>query len=238
MLEESAMTMRGAHESQRPSRLTMARSRGAVSGPLLMLLGAWGAIIPFIGHYWGYGFTPDNTWTWTTARGWMEVAPGAATFVGGLMLTGASNRVSAMLGGWLAALAGAWFALGLIFSPLWSAGYIGHPSATTTTDAVWERIGMFDGLGVVIVFLAALGLGRVSVVAWRDVEASRREIVLDDAGAGYAGTTPAAPAYPAEPTTTVPTTATGTAATTTGPMGDVSAGRPQTTTTTTTRRTR
>ena len=59
------MTTLGAHaerrsrvHAERPSRTATARSRGAMTGLLLMLLGAWGAIVPFIGHYWGYGFSP------------------------------------------------------------------------------------------------------------------------------------------------------------------------------------
>lgn len=157
-------------------RFGMARSRGAITGPVLMLLGAWGAIIPFIGHSFGYGFTPDNTWAWTAARGWLEVAPGVAVFVGGLLLMTTSNRASAMFGSWLAAAGGAWFVIGTTIAPYWSAGNIGTPSGDTHR-AVWERIGMFNGLGAVIVLFAAMAIGRVSVVGVRDVAAvrSRRE---------------------------------------------------------------
>jgi hypothetical protein len=172
-------TTRGTHE-ERPSRLAMARSRGAVTGLLLMILGAWGAIIPFIGHSFGYGFTPDNTWTWTAARGWLEVLPGCAAFVGGFLLTTSGNRLSAMVGGWLAAAAGAWFVLGTVISPWWSAGNIGTPVGNAN-HAVWERIGMFSGLGVAIVFLAAMALGRASVIGIRDIEAARaREVDVTD----------------------------------------------------------
>jgi hypothetical protein len=173
------MSTRGTHED-RPSRLAMARSRGAVTGPLLMLLGAWGALIPFIGHSFGYGFTPDNTWAWTAARGWLEVAPGCAALLGGALLTTTGNRLSAMVGGWLAAAAGAWFVLGTVVSPWWSAGNIGTPTGGTNL-AVWERIGMFSGLGVVIVLFAAMALGRASVIGLRDVEAGRaRQLDLTD----------------------------------------------------------
>jgi hypothetical protein len=166
----------------------MARSRGAITGFLLMLLGAWGALIPFIGHSFGYGFSPNNTWTWTAARGWLEVLPGAATFVAGGLIATSSNRMSAMVGGWLAAASGAWFVLGMVINPVWSAGNIGTPTGSTTT-AMWERIGMFDGLGVVIVLFAAIALGRTSVVGLRDVEAAQarqdadREIDVTDADA-------------------------------------------------------
>jgi hypothetical protein len=159
----------------------MARSRGALVGPLLMVLGAWGALIPFFGHSFSYGFGADNTWHWTAARGWLEVLPGAATFLGGFILTTAADRVSAMFAGWLAAAAGAWFVIGTVIAPWWSAGNIGTPVGDAH-HAVWERLGMFDGLGVVIAVLAVLAVGRASVIGVRDVAAaeSRREIDLTD----------------------------------------------------------
>jgi hypothetical protein len=39
--------------------LRVRRSRGVLSGLLLVLLGIWGALIPFIGPYFHYAFTPD-----------------------------------------------------------------------------------------------------------------------------------------------------------------------------------
>ncbi|MBV9484852.1 MAG: hypothetical protein JO246_02220 [Frankiaceae bacterium] len=165
-------------------RLAMARRRGAVAGPLLMILGAWGALIPFFGHAFSYGYTPNNTWHWTQARGWLEVLPGAVAFVGGLLLTMAGNRLTAMIGGWMAALAGGWFVVGTVIAPWWSPGDIGSPMGSADR-VVWEQLGMFYGLGAVIVFLAALGIGRASVVGIRDIEAveSRRETIdLTDDG--------------------------------------------------------
>ena len=47
----------------RGGRLQMPRSRGAASGFLLILLGAWGALIPFVGPYFDFAFTPDTEWT-------------------------------------------------------------------------------------------------------------------------------------------------------------------------------
>lgn len=171
------MTKRGTPTAQ-PSKMRMARSRGAVTGPLLMLLGAWGAIVPFIGHSFGYGFTPDNTWTWTVARGWLEVLPGAATFIGGALLTTSAHRVSATFGAWLAAASGAWFVVGTLVGPLWSAGNIGVASGTGNHQ-VYEQLGMFSGLGVVIVLFAAIAIGRVSVVGVRDVSAAQARLDAD-----------------------------------------------------------
>ena len=90
----------------RGGRLQMPRSRGAASGFLLILLGAWGALIPFVGPYFDFAFTPDQAWAWTDARGWLEVLPGAATAVGGLLLLVSGNRATAMLGGWLSVIGG------------------------------------------------------------------------------------------------------------------------------------
>ena len=51
--------------------LHMPRSRGAVSGLLLMILGVSGALIPFIGPYFHFAYTPGQPWAWTPhAPGW------------------------------------------------------------------------------------------------------------------------------------------------------------------------
>jgi hypothetical protein len=150
--------------------LRVPRSRGALSGVLLILLGAWGALIPLVGPYFHYAFTPDTAWSLTSGRIWLEIAPGAAAFIGGLIVLVSSLRPVAMFGAWLAALAGAWFAAGITLSVLWTKGgvsAIGSPVGGTVARTA-EQIGFFTGLGVVIAFLAALVIGRLSVVGVRD----------------------------------------------------------------------
>jgi hypothetical protein len=150
--------------------LRVPRSRGALSGVLLILLGAWGALIPLVGPYFHYAYTPDTAWSFTSGRIWLEIAPGAAAFIGGLIVVVSSLRPVAMFGAWLAALAGAWFVAGTTLSALWTTGgvsAIGSPVGGTVTRTA-EQIGFFTGLGVVIAFLAALVIGRLSVVAVRD----------------------------------------------------------------------
>jgi peptidoglycan/LPS O-acetylase OafA/YrhL len=164
--------------------LQMRRSRGAASGFLLVLLGAWGALIPFIGPYFHYAYTPDTTWTYNTARLWLEVLPGAAVFVGGILLMIASGRHIAMFGALLAAAAGAWFTLGTLLSPLWNHNVPlgGSPAGSTVFMRIMEQIGFFYALGVVIVFIAGAALGRIASVA--------------------SGITPVETAPPTEPVTT------------------------------------
>ena len=92
--------------------LQMRRSRGAFSGFLLILLGLWGALIPFIGPYLDFAYTPDKAWTYNTGRLWLELLPGAAVFIGGVFLMAARGRHTALFGALLAVAAGAWFVLG------------------------------------------------------------------------------------------------------------------------------
>jgi hypothetical protein len=152
------------------------RSKGAISGILLVLLGIWGGIIPFVGPIFGYAYTPDTAWTYTMGRLWLEILPAAATILGGLMLLGSADRRMTMFGGWLAAVAGAWFAVGPTLSRLFNGGVpaAGDPASASASQATLEQFGFFVGLGVAVVFLAALSLGRHSVVSARDLEAMDR----------------------------------------------------------------
>jgi hypothetical protein len=157
----------------RGGRMQIPRSRGAASGFLLLLLGVWGALIPFVGPYFDFAYTPDQEWTWTTARGWLEVLPGAATFVGGLLLLTSGNRATAMFGGWLTVLSGAWFVVGRAFAGPLAIGSPGSPVPATETKRLWLELCFFSGLGAVIVFLGALALGRLSVRTLRDIQYTR-----------------------------------------------------------------
>jgi hypothetical protein len=155
------------------------RSRGAVSGTLLVLLGVWGTFIPFVGSYFDYAYTPDNTWDYTTGRLLLEVLPGVGTVLGGLLVLGSANRAAATLGGWLAALSGAWFVLGVQLSTTWEGPTVGEPIGGTTRQAL-EYVGFFGGLGVVIVFLAAFALGRFAVVGVREVESATQAVTPEE----------------------------------------------------------
>lgn len=150
--------------------LRVPRSRGALSGVLLVLLGAWGALIAFIGPYFHYAYSPDRVWAYSTGRLWMEILPGAAVFLGGLITLAASTRPTAVFGTLLAAMGGAWFVVGVPLSTLWTAGGVsqaGHPVGDTVSRAV-ENVGFFTGLGAAIIFLAAVALGRFLVIGARE----------------------------------------------------------------------
>jgi hypothetical protein len=143
-----------------------------VCGLLLIILGAWGGLIPFVGPYFHYAFTPDKAWQYTTGRLYLEVVPGAVVLLGGLIVLATRSRAVGGMAAFLAGLGGAWFVVGTGVIQVWGAslGHItpGTPVAVSTTKALLEVLGFFTGLGVVIVFFAALALGRFSLMAARD----------------------------------------------------------------------
>lgn len=138
------------------------------SGCLLVLLGAWGALVPFVGPYFGYAYTPDKAWAYTSGRLWLSVLPGAAAFLGGLLVLASARATAA--GGFLAAVGGAWFVIGVPVLAV-AKPAIAHGSPVSTSGAMFspatmhllENLGFFSGLGVLIVFLAALAMGRAGV---------------------------------------------------------------------------
>jgi peptidoglycan/LPS O-acetylase OafA/YrhL len=143
--------------------LRIRRSRGMASGFLLVLLGLWGALVPFVGPYFHYAYTPDTAWTYTSDRLWLEILPGAAVFLGGVLLVTSAARHVALFGALLAAAAGAWFTLGTTFSPLWNNNVPlgGSPASLTVTMRIAEQVGFFTGLGVVVAAIAAVAFGRL-----------------------------------------------------------------------------
>jgi hypothetical protein len=141
------------------------RTHGIFGGLLVALLGIWGGIIPFVGPYFNYAFTPDKAWTYTTGRLDLEILPGAGALLGGLLMMAARSRHVALFGSLLAIASGAWFALGNVFAPLWTvANPAGGPASTGTLMRVMEQVGFFTGLGIVIVLFAAVVAGRVTAV--------------------------------------------------------------------------
>src|SRR5271163_4155753 len=142
--------------------LRVRRSRGAMCGVLLVLLGIWGGLIPLVGPYVKYAYTPDHTWIMTSGRIWLEILPAAVTVLGGLIVLASRLRPFAMFGAVLAIVSGAWFVTGSVLAPLWTATtpFQGSPVGGHTAR-ILEQIGFFTGLGVVIVCIASVALGRL-----------------------------------------------------------------------------
>src|SRR5208282_3298221 len=117
-------------------------------------------------------------------------------------------RPAAHFSAWLAALSGAWFALGGVIGPTWIGMQMttGTPAGGSATRAL-EQIGFFTGLGVAIVLVAAMALGRFSVIGVRDARLAKSATSAEPATPAAtdapartgAWPRPATPATPAEP---------------------------------------
>src|SRR3954452_4106603 len=161
------------------------RTRGAISGLLLVVLGAWAAIVPFIGPSFDLTIGPDATFDMTTGRFWLSLLPGVVAALGGLMLLFSANRASAVLGAQLALAAGVWFLVGPTLSALWSSspGALGQAGFAAGDEGrrVLEVLAYFYGVGAAITTFAALALGRLTLRSARDVELAREAAVADGA---------------------------------------------------------
>jgi hypothetical protein len=166
------------------------RSRGSLCGLLLVLLGAWGGLAPFVGPYFKFAFTPDKAWAYTSGRLYLSIVPGAAALLGGLLILVTRSRAVGVTGGLLAALGGAWFAAGqgimttLLKRPSISAGRPLSRSGTGVSPATYEYLeilAFFVGLGILIIFIGAIAMGRFSMVAARDQVTT----TADDEDSGY-----------------------------------------------------
>src|SRR3954468_24569536 len=165
--------------AQKEREMRIPRSRGAISGLLLVALGAWGAIVPFIGPSFDLTIGPDSTFDMTTGRFWLSLLPGVVAVVGGLMLLLSANRASALLGSQLALAAGVWFLVGPTLSALWSSspGALGQAGFAAGDEGrrVLEVLAYFYGVGAAITTFAALALGRLTLRSVRDVELARED---------------------------------------------------------------
>jgi hypothetical protein len=144
----------------RPRKRAIPRRRGALGGLLIVPLGAWGALIPFVGPYFDYQIGTTQTWDWTVDRLWLSVLPGAAAVIGGLILIASTARRSASFGSLLALAGGLWFVAGPSMSMLWNGGDPATGAAVGDTGTrVLEWIGFFYGTGALITLLASYELG-------------------------------------------------------------------------------
>lgn len=143
------------------------RVRGA--GAVLLLLGLFGALVPFVGPSFGYGMGTVAAWTWTEGRATLHLAPGIAAIIGALLILRGRARSTQLSGALLAAAGGAWFVIAPSLHPLWAStgGTDGMSGmGESATSSALSALGYHYGTGVVIALVAAYAAGRL--VASRD----------------------------------------------------------------------
>jgi len=155
-------------------KMAIPRSRGAVSGLLMILFGAWAAVIPLIGPYFDYAYGSDKAWQFTESRWWLQLLPGLVALVAGVVVMMSANRATASAAAWLGVAAGAWLVIGRD-----CAAWLGIPSPGAPVGAgnflrTLESVGMFSGVGALIIFVGAGAVGRLSVRSVRDVRVAQK----------------------------------------------------------------
>jgi hypothetical protein len=147
-------------------RTRIPRTKGAISGVIVLALGLWGALVPFVGPYFNFAMHTDQTWQWFTDRGWLEVLPGAVAAVGGLLMIRGGTRSSISLGAMLGLAGGLWFVVGPNVSALWNDGTItvGPPLAAHNLTRTLEWIGFFYGVGALLILFSSYALGFIAAL--------------------------------------------------------------------------
>ncbi len=128
------------------------------AGLLILALGIWGGVIPFVGPYFHFTLGPDRSWTWTTGRLYLDILPAIAAVIGGLLLLGAGPRPSGRLGALLALAGGIWFAIGPDISLLWNSAGAQGAAHGARDIRMLESLSYHTGLGVLIAALAGYAL--------------------------------------------------------------------------------
>jgi hypothetical protein len=109
------------------------RWSATVAGAVALVVGAWGGIVPYIGHALHYSADGSATWTWNLQHGLLSLLPGAMAVLAGALLMATAwlgrKRVSILPAVGLTAatvilgLSAVWFLIG---SSVWPIYFTGH----------------------------------------------------------------------------------------------------------------
>jgi hypothetical protein len=151
---------RAAHTDLVALRRTRAWTPKAIPfGLLIALLGAWVIAVALVGPYFNFGFYSDTAWKFSAKQWELQLIPGIAAILGGLMLMFPARGLG-WLGGLLAMAAGGWLVVGPIVYPLWSSGTIQPYGSEGMKTLRW--IGHFYGPGGLILYFAGYAHGLFS----------------------------------------------------------------------------
>jgi hypothetical protein len=120
------------------------------TGFLLIVLGAWQALAPEVGPFFHYGIGHEAAWTWNQTHLVLNVLPGAAVALGGLVMLVTSDWPGQVLGTLLALCGGIWGVLG--------------PSTYHVSSfmQIMKSYGYFYAIGALIIAIAGYTVGRLT----------------------------------------------------------------------------
>ncbi len=133
-------------------------------GALTVLLGAWGALVPFIGPLFGYQSHGQDAWKWSELHGVLYVAPGAVAVLFGLIILGRARsvtRAATWFAGLIVLACGAWFVVGPSLWPTFGSGTVFTPG-TTAFDTFVKQVGYNLGVGVLLAALGGMAMKAVT----------------------------------------------------------------------------
>lgn len=138
-------------------------------GLLIVLLGAWGGIVAYVGPIFGYRANGSASFHWTTVHTLLYLLPGAVAVGWGLiilitlMTRGDGGlplvKVIAAVG---VMACGAWFVLGPVVWPIFSSSVVFAPAPTPLIRFVNE-IGYNLGPGLLLTILGTVVLARPAI---------------------------------------------------------------------------
>jgi hypothetical protein len=132
-----------------------------------IVVGAWAGLIPFIGPKFGYTLGSSAAWKLTDDHIYLQLAPGAAGVLAGLILLGfvtGRDRASfwrgvAIVAALLACAAGAWLVIGPdAYTVIRHVGPNGRTLPTTTLASFATQVGYYLGPGVLLAVFGGMAL--------------------------------------------------------------------------------
>jgi hypothetical protein len=132
-----------------------------------IVVGAWAAIVPFVGPMFGYTLGLSASWKLTADHLYLQLAPGAAGVLAGLVFLAfvpGRDRVSywrgvAVVAGLLAAAAGAWLVIGPdAYTVIRHVGANGRTLPTRSLASLATQVGYYHGPGVLLAVFGGMAI--------------------------------------------------------------------------------
>ena len=135
------------------------------AGLLTLLLGAWAGIVPFLGPSFGYSADGSGSWHWSLSHALLWLAPGAASYLAGLVMiglfpraTGHRGRLGSGFAGLLAIASGVWLVVGALAWPILESSRTVFALGSPFREFTYQ-VGYSLGPGVILSVLGAFALG-------------------------------------------------------------------------------
>jgi hypothetical protein len=170
----------------------------ALIGTLVVLIGVWAGLVPFVGPAFAFSADGSSSWMWTLPHAVLWAVPGAVAVDMGLLLllmipraAAGRARATSVWAGCLIAASGAWLALGLYVWPV--IGYQSEairpasPLRELAYRAAWN---LGPGLALVLLGGCAIGTALRSTIVTTEMTSApyRFGAVSSSVETGRAGT--------------------------------------------------